>query len=107
MKDELLLDVSGIIDIETFHEYVSKKLNFPGYYGFNLNAFWDCITDEDQSEMPKILIIEGLAALKKYLPYLHDGFVECLQDYEKEYPDRKVIYRQNSPSGEGMDFENE
>ena len=107
MKDELLLDVSGIIDIETFHEYVSKKLNFPGYYGFNLNAFWDCITDEDQSEMPKILTVEGLAALKKYLPELHDGFVECLQDYEKKYPDRKVIYRQDSPSGEGIEFENE
>lgn len=107
MKEELLLDVSGIIDKETFHEYVSKKLNFPGYYGFNFDAFWDCITDDEQSEMPKILVVEGLGALKKYLPELHNVFLECLQDYEKEFPDRKVLYRQDSPSGEGVEFEDD
>jgi len=107
MNEELLIDVSGIMDIETFHEYVSKKLNFPGYYGYNLNAFWDCITDDEQSSMPKILTIEGLTALKGLLPELHDGFVGCLKDYEKEYPNRKVIYLQDSPSGEGIVFEDE
>ena len=107
MNEELLLDMSGIMDEETFHEYVSKKLDFPGYYGYNLNAFWDCITDEDQSSMPKKLVVEGLSALKGFLPELHDGFVECLQDYSKEYPDRVVIFRQDSPSGEGIEFENE
>lgn len=99
--------MSGIMDEETFHEYVSKKLNFPGYYGYNLNAFWDCITDEDQSSMPKKLLVEGLAALKEYLPDIHDGFVECLQDYGKEFPDREVVFRQGSPSGEGIEIENE
>jgi len=107
MNEELLIDMSGIMDEETFHEYVSKKLNFPGYYGYNLNAFWDCITDEDQSSMPKKLIVEGLAALNGFLPELHDGFVECLQDYEKEYPDREVVFRQGSPSGEGIEFEDD
>ena len=105
--DKLLLDVSGIMDEETFHEYVSKKLNFPGYYGYNLNAFWDCITDEDQSSMPKTLVVEGLAALKGFLPELHDGFVECLNDYIKELPDRAVVMCQDSPSGEGIEFEDD
>ncbi|EAR62171.1 barstar family protein [Neptuniibacter caesariensis] len=107
MEEQLLIDVSGIMDEETFHEYISKKLGFPGYYGFNLNALWDCITDEDQSSMPRVLIVEGLAALNSFLPELHDGFVQCLSDYLKEFPDRKVIMRQNSPSGEGIEFENE
>ncbi|AFV00779.2 barstar family protein [Simiduia agarivorans] len=107
MNEELLIDMSGIMDEETFHEYVSKKLNFPGYYGYNLDAFWDCITDEDQSSMPNKLIVEGLAALKQFLPEIHDGFVECLKDYEKEYLGREVVFRQDSPSGEGIEFENE
>ena len=107
MNEELLIDMSGIMDEETFHEYVSKKLSFPGYYGYNLNALWDCITDEDQSSMPDKLVVEGLAALKGFLPELHDGFIECLQDYIKEYPDREIILRQDSPSGEGIEFENE
>jgi RNAse (barnase) inhibitor barstar len=107
MKEELLIDMSGIMDKETFHEYVSKKFNFPGYYGYNLDALWDCIIVDDQSSMPQKLIVEGLAALKGFLPELYDGFVECLQDYAKEYPDREVMLRQDSPSGEGIEFEDE
>lgn len=107
MIEELLIDMSGIMDEETFHEYVSKKLNFPGYYGYNLNAFWDCITDDEQSAMPKTLKVEGLAALKGFLPELHDGFVECLQDYAEEFPERQVIFQQESSSGEGIEFEDE
>jgi len=105
MKERLRLDVSGINNIETFHEYVSEELNFPDYYGCKLNAFWDCIPDEDQSEMPKTLIVEGLATLKKQLPELHDGFVKCLEEYAKEYPDRKVICRQGSRTGKGIELE--
>lgn len=107
MHQCLLLDLSGIMDEETFHEYVSKKLNFPGYYGFNLNAFWDCITDSDQSTMPEKLIIEGLAAFKKFLPDLHDGFVKCLEGYLKLYPEREVVLRQDSLSGNGVEFEDD
>lgn len=99
--------MSGIMDEETFHEYVSKKLNFPGYYGYNLDAFWDCITDREQSSMPQKLIVEGLAEFRRFLPDLHDGFVECLQEYVKEYPDREVVLRQVGPSGESIEIENE
>lgn len=107
MNEELLIDMSGIMDEETFHEYVSKNLNFPGYYGYNLDAFWDCITDDNQSSMPKTLKVEGLAALKGFLPELHDCFVECLQNYAKEFPERHVIFHQDSPSGEGNELEDE
>ncbi|WP_077755734.1 barstar family protein [Shewanella psychrophila] len=107
MNEELLIDMSGIMDEETFHEYVAKKLNFPGYYGFNLDAFWDCITDDDQLAMPRKLKVEGMAALKSFLPEVHHGFVKCLKDYENEFPERQVIFYQDSPSGEGIEFEDE
>jgi ribonuclease inhibitor len=107
MNNQLLIDMSGIMDDETFHEYVSKKLDFPGYYGYNLNAFWDCISDVDQSSMPRTLVVEGLASLKHFLPELHDGFVECLQKYAREFPNREIVMRQDSPSGEGIEFEHE
>jgi RNAse (barnase) inhibitor barstar len=103
--EKLLLDMSGIIDDETLHEYLSKKLNFPGYYGYNFDAFWDCITDEEQSSMPNVLVVEGLASLKMLLPKEYEKLFACLKDYEIEYPDRIVIYEENSPSGEGIEFE--
>ena len=107
MKEELLIDMSGILGAETFHEYVSKKFNFPGYYGYNLNAFRDCITGEDQSAMPNILKVEGLATFKRHLPDMHDGFVECLKSYVKEFPKRQVTFHQDIPSGEDIEFEDE
>ena len=107
MDTELLLDMSGILDEETLHEYLSKKLNFPGYYGYNFDAFWDCITDEEQSSMPEHLIVEGLAEFKRLLPQQHSLFVSCLKDYERKLPNRKVTYEEGSPSGEGIVFEEE
>ena len=102
---EFLLDMSGILDEETLHEYLSKKLNFPGYYGYNFDAFWDCITDEEQSRMPGHLVVEGLAELKRLLPQQHSMFVSCLKDYERKFPNRKVTYVEGSRSGEGIVFE--
>ena len=105
MSKEILLDVSGIMDRETFHEVVSTKLNFPAHYGFNMDAFWDCIADPAQSSMPNILVVEGLSALNGFLPELHDSFIKCLKDYLKLHPDREVVFRQDSPSGKGIYFE--
>ena len=102
MNKELLIDMSGITNEKAFQAYVSKKLKFPGYYGHNLDAFWDCIMDEEQSSMPQRLRVEGLAALKSNLPKLHNGFVQCLKDYVKECPDREVVFRHDSPSSAGV-----
>ena len=55
--------------------------------------------------MPNVLVVEGLAALMGYLPKEHEMLISCLKDYEKEYPDRRVIYEEGSPSGEGIEFE--
>lgn len=104
---KILLDLSGIIDEETLHEYLSKKLNLPGYYGFNFDALDECINDEDLNIMPDNLIIEGLSALNNYLPEEYKKLISCFKDYEAENQNRTIIYRQDSPSGEGIDFENE
>ena len=104
-QNKLLLDLSGIIDAETLHEYLSKKLNFPGYYGFNFDAFWDCVRDDAQSSMPNTLFLEGLSEFAKNLPAEYEKFMDCMSDYEKEFSDRRVVYRNSSPSGEGISFE--
>lgn len=103
MADELHLDMSGVVDERTFHEYVSETLGFPGYYGRNLDALWDCITDDAQSSMPERLVVEGLAHLERRLPGLHDNLVDCLREYAREFPDREVVFRRHSLSEGGID----
>lgn len=88
----IIVDVSEIAASEELHKLFAKTLKFPTYYGSNFNAFWDCITDEAQSTMPKKLIIKGVATLHNSLPIECNKLVECLDDYQEEYPEREVIF---------------
>jgi len=42
---EIILEGSKFIDSQTTHQILTKVFEFPDYYGKNLDAFWDCITD--------------------------------------------------------------
>lgn len=42
---EVEINLEGIGSIEEFHNLVREKLNFPDYYGKNLDAMHDCLTD--------------------------------------------------------------
>ena len=89
---EQTIDVSGIYDDETLHEYLSARLRFPGFYGMNWDAFWDCITDDEMSGMPTVLKIKGIEDLRKLAPETERKFSKCLNDYSEEFLDRKVIF---------------
>lgn len=89
---EQSIDVSGIYDDETLHEYLWKTLGFPGYYGCNWDAFWDCIRSDEQSEMPTRLRVAGLAELRSHAPDSASKFEACLSDYAQELPDRSVVF---------------
>ena len=105
MNKTILLDLSGIIDEETFHEYVSKKLNFPAHYGYNFDAFWDCISDSDYLDSKTELRVEGLSEFRKNLPNAYPKFMSCIEDYKSEFPKRLIQTIEDSPSGEGIVFE--
>ena len=37
------LDVTGCQYLDELHKRIKDALDFPDYYGKNLDAFWDCI----------------------------------------------------------------
>jgi RNAse (barnase) inhibitor barstar len=89
---EQSIDVSGVYDDETLHEYLSKTLGFPGYYGWNWDAFWDCIVSDDQSSMPTILRVSGLDELRRLVPESAKHLESCLSDYAAKFPERQVVF---------------
>jgi RNAse (barnase) inhibitor barstar len=110
MKNEekpLILDVSGILDGETFHEYLSKKCNFPGFYGYNFDALWDCLTSPDMNSIPGHVRIEGMDELENTWPEGFQKFQSVVRDWIINDSERKIAVFGGSPSGEGIAFEDE
>lgn len=41
----VVIDAIEMISSDVAHSYLARKLSFPDYYGKNLDALHDCITD--------------------------------------------------------------
>lgn len=42
---KIVLDFCGLKTRKEIHEYLADKMEFPEYYGRNLDALYDCLTD--------------------------------------------------------------
>ncbi|MBQ1251979.1 MAG: barstar family protein, partial [Firmicutes bacterium] len=42
---KVTINTNQLQTMEQIHEYLAEKLNFPDYYGKNLDALYDCLTD--------------------------------------------------------------
>lgn len=62
------------------HEYIKEKLDFPEYYGENLDALFDCLTEIGR----KIIII-------KNSDIVDDEIVATFVDASEENPDIDLI----------------
>ena len=65
---------------ENPHEYIKEKLDFPDYYGENLDALFDCLTEMDN----KIIIIKDSTLLD-------EDMINTFKDASVENPDLKLI----------------
>ena len=41
----VIINCENLFDREQAHEYLAQMLNFPEYYGRNLDALFDCLTE--------------------------------------------------------------
>ena len=47
---EVAVDASEILDWPSFHSVFAKAFGFPAFYGHNMDAWIDCMTDLDDPE---------------------------------------------------------
>lgn len=57
---EVYVKVSEFDNMEEIHEYLAEKLEFPAYYGKNLSALYDVLT-EISDDTRIILDMEGIS----------------------------------------------
>ncbi len=64
-----------ITDWNSFHSEFKVKLNFPDYYGENMDAWIDCI--DELTKKPTLLEIKNGKFLKENTPELLNTILEC------------------------------
>ncbi|HEX9826670.1 MAG TPA: barstar family protein [Flavobacteriaceae bacterium] len=69
------IDGKKVTDWNTFHSEFKTKLNFPDYYGENMNAWIDCV--DEMTEKPTLLQIENGKVMKEKVPELLNAILEC------------------------------
>jgi hypothetical protein len=82
------IDCDSIRDWDSFHDTFAAGFGFPGFYGRNLDAWIDCMSnlDDPDSGMTTItcdrgdyvlLELENMQRLRKERPDLYEAIVEC------------------------------
>ena len=80
MKNQIriVLDGRALLEKAAGHEYLAERFAFPEYYGKNLDALWDLLSERDNLDI--------------YLTYSHqvdkgefEGLIELFEDYANEH----------------------
>ena len=84
---EIVLDGKKIDTVDELHIFLKKELDFPNYYGMNLDALWDCLTD-GFAEPTKIVWINIDDSKKKLGRNVVDLVIDIFKEgkeYMKDY----------------------
>jgi RNAse (barnase) inhibitor barstar len=68
------IDAQEISDWESFHDVFAKQFNFPAYYGRNMDAWNDCMSDISECVA---IHINNVSKLKDKNREIYDSLIEC------------------------------
>lgn len=78
---QVIIDGRNIKDKQSLHAYVKEQCKFPEYYGNNLDALYDVLTDRTE---PLAIKVVHADELKEVLCGYGEAFLETLQDAAAE-----------------------
>ncbi len=85
-----MIDGRDFENIEVLHDVLKDKLDFPNYYGRNLDALWDCLAG--WVDLPLTLVLINFEFSKKFLGSYADDVLEVLLEAQEELEDEfKII----------------
>ena len=87
MSREYILDCEMMTDRESAHEYIAGVLDFPGYYGKNLDALFDCLTEMGECS----IVFTNLDALEMLGDY-SGAMLAVFEEAEEINDDLTLVY---------------
>ena len=74
---KITLDIEKMRSLPMLHKYLHTALALPEYYGANLDALYDCLTEITE---PTELVVPKKVADEAYLGWYGQQFLQVLQD---------------------------
>lgn len=74
---ETILDFSNIKDKTELHAYLKRELQLPDYYGNNLDALYDCLSEQGSN---LCITVDHFAVLKQTLGDYADVLLQVFED---------------------------
>lgn len=74
MYKKFIIDGNELTDWKAFHQVFKETMNFPQYYGNNMDAWIDCMTDIKES---LLISITNSEELKEKQEEIYFTILEC------------------------------
>ena len=90
MKKYYFISGTWIETMKEFHEAVKMVLHLPDYYGANMDALYDVLTERTTET---IIVIEGWKIMEERLGSQAAVLKQLFEDAEKANPLFQILYR--------------
>lgn len=77
----ITLDLAHMQSVSALHNYLRSVLALPVYYGANLDALYDCLTELDAATE---LVVPAVIADEAHLGWYGEQLLQVLQDAAEE-----------------------
>lgn len=85
----IVIDGGMMFTREAAHDYLAMRLGLPDYYGRNLDALFDALSERSDSTR---LVIYRRWELEEALGAYGSSLLEAIQDAAKDSPFLQVLY---------------
>lgn len=89
--DEYLIDLSGVTDKDSLHRCLRDALPLPEWYGNNLDALYDSMTE---MSVPVTIRFLGVEKAQDRLGDYFEMFRRVLQDVQSDLPGLTVLFEE-------------
>ena len=87
---KIVLELEKMRSLPMLHKYLHTALDLPEYYGANLDALYDCLTEIAE---PTELVVPKKVADEAYLGWYGQQFLQMLQDAAAANETLKITLR--------------
>ena len=90
--ETIVIDGERMLDRRAAHDHLAAQLSLPDYYGRNLDALYDLLTER---EGPTRLVVRHRETILSWLGGYGEALCQTLEDADRANPGLEVLFPQD------------